>query len=262
VSKRLVITADDFGADLAVNEAVEHAHRHGILSAASLMVTAPAADDAVARAQSLPSLGVGLHVVLVDGRPCLPPEQIPALVGPDGAFAPNMVRTALRIAFCPKARAQMRAEVCAQFAAFAKTGLALDHANAHKHFHLHPMIAHAIIAAGKPHGLPALRCPAQGRGMLALWARVLAVGWRRAGLRVNHRVEGLAQSGRFDTAAMVKALSRLRPGLTEIYTHPATGPYPDGAPFYAYAAELSALTAPQTREALLRSGAILGPFRP
>jgi predicted glycoside hydrolase/deacetylase ChbG (UPF0249 family) len=87
-------------------------------------------------------------VVLVDGQPMLPPEQIPALVGPDGWFQPDMVKTAFAIAFNPAARAQMRAEVAAQFAAFAATGLRLDHVNAHKHFHMHPMITSAILDAG------------------------------------------------------------------------------------------------------------------
>ncbi|HKR19626.1 MAG TPA: ChbG/HpnK family deacetylase, partial [Stellaceae bacterium] len=57
--KQLIVTADDFGLAPAVNEAVEQAHRRGILSAASLMVTAPAAEDAVERARHLPELGVG-----------------------------------------------------------------------------------------------------------------------------------------------------------------------------------------------------------
>jgi hopanoid biosynthesis associated protein HpnK len=127
-----------------VNEAVERAHVDGILTAASLMVAGEGAADAVERAKRLPNLGVGLHVVLVDGRPMLPPEQIPALVGPDGWFQPDMVKTAFAIAFNPAARAQMRAEVAAQFAAFAATGLPLDHVNAHKHFHMHPMITSAI----------------------------------------------------------------------------------------------------------------------
>ena len=73
--KRLIVTADDFGLAVPVNEAVEQGHLGGILSAASLMVTGDAADDAVARARRLPRLAVGLHLVLVDGKPCLPPER-------------------------------------------------------------------------------------------------------------------------------------------------------------------------------------------
>jgi len=40
---RLIVTADDFGLATEVNEAVEIAHRSGILSAASLMVASPGA---------------------------------------------------------------------------------------------------------------------------------------------------------------------------------------------------------------------------
>ncbi len=39
--KRLVVTADDFGLSTEVNEAVEQAHREGILTTASLMVRLP-----------------------------------------------------------------------------------------------------------------------------------------------------------------------------------------------------------------------------
>ncbi len=261
MQRRLVITADDFGAAIAVNEAVEIAHREGILTAASLMVAGDAAQDAVARARTMPDLGVGLHVVLADGRPVLPPERIPALVGSDGLFHPDMVRTAFRIALDPAARAQMRAEVAAQFDAFAATGLPLDHANAHKHFHLHPMIAAAMLEAGRPHGLRAIRCPAQGGGIMAWWARKLAKGWRAQGLAANDQVEGLAQTGAFDTVRMAQTLARLPAGLTELYTHPATqDAYAGSAPAYRYRAELAALTAPETRAALEASGALTGGF--
>ncbi|MGC1233590.1 MAG: ChbG/HpnK family deacetylase, partial [Xanthobacteraceae bacterium] len=37
--RQLIVTADDFGAAVEVNEAVEIAHRDGILSATSLMVS-------------------------------------------------------------------------------------------------------------------------------------------------------------------------------------------------------------------------------
>ena len=56
-----------------------------------------------------------------------------------------MVRAGMRFFFRPPARRQLAAEIRAQFAAFAATGLTLDHANAHKHFHLHPTIARLLI---------------------------------------------------------------------------------------------------------------------
>ena len=261
-SRRLVVTADDFGAAIAVNEAVERAHTNGILTAASLMVAGDAVEDAVERARRLPGLGVGLHVVLADGRPVLPPQQVPALVGPDGRFHDSMVRTAFAIALSPAARAQMRAEVAAQFAAFAATGLSLAHVNAHKHFHLHPMIAGAILAEGRRHGLRAIRMPAQaGTGVMESWARFLGRQWRRRGMATNDNVTGLSQTGAFTAQRMASALAALPEGLTELYTHPATADaYPGSAPGYLYRAELAALTDPAVIAALRESGAESGPF--
>lgn len=265
--KRLIVTADDFGAAVAVNEAVEIAHTQGILTAASLMVAGEGAGDAVERARRLPDLGVGLHIALADGKPVLPAAEVPALVGADGRFA-GMIRTAFAIALSPAARAQMRAEVAAQFAAFAATGLALDHVNAHKHFHLHPLITSAILDAGKEHGLKAMRVPVEpgGRGMASIllrwWAGRLRLRLARAGLATNDRVAGLAATGSFDTARMAQAIANLPDGVTELYCHPATQDiWPGSAPGYRYRAELAALTAPQVRAALSESKAQAGDFR-
>ena len=157
--KALVITADDFGAAIEVNDAVEVAHRDGILTAASLMVSASAADDAVLRAQRLPRLGVGLHLVLVDGRPTLPADQIPDLVDQAGLFRTDMATIGLQIALSRRIREQVKAEIDAQFLAFRSTGLPLDHVNAHKHFHVHPTIGRLVMDAAKRHGARALRVP-------------------------------------------------------------------------------------------------------
>lgn len=249
----LIITADDFGAALAVNEAVERAHVEGILTAASLMVSGPAAGDAAERARRLPKLGVGLHIVLADGEPTLPPERIPALVGADGRFHASMLRTALAIAASASARAQLAAEIEAQFAAFAATGLPLDHVNAHKHFHLHPMIASAIMRIGPRFGMKAMRAPIEPGTALAMrwWAALLGERARAKGLTVNDRVVGLAWSGAFDAARMHHAVANLGAGLTEIYCHPATADsWPGQAPGYRYRDELAALTDPGVIQAL------------
>src|SRR3954454_3842581 len=159
--KQLIVTADDFGREAAVNEAVEEAHRNGILSTASLMVAAPAAADAVARARRLPGLRVGLHLVLVDGAPALAAAAVPALVGGNGEFEPNMVRAGIRFAVSPGARRQLAAEIRAQFEGFRATGLALEHVNGHKHFPLPPTIGRLILEIGRDYGLRAVRLPAE-----------------------------------------------------------------------------------------------------
>lgn len=272
--KRLIITSDDFGAALAVNDAVEQAHRGGILTAASLMVSGEAAADAVARARTMPKLGVGLHVVLVEGRPTLPPEQVSELVDTTGHFRTDMVRAGITIFASPTARRQLLAEVEAQFAAFAATGLRLDHVNAHKHFHLHPTIASAILATGKRYGMKSVRAPIEPRDILAkiepdtrgvdvarLWALLVRRRMRAAGMTVPDHVFGLAWSGAMDAVRVRGLIEHLPDGLTEIYTHPATDDhYPTHAPGYAYRVELAALIDPLARERISRDRIALGSF--
>src|SRR5207245_6749454 len=84
--RRLVVSGDDFGAAPEVNAAIVRAHRDGILTSASLMVTGDAVDDAVARAHTHPRLAVGLHLVLVQGRPASAPGQLPRLLTASGPF--------------------------------------------------------------------------------------------------------------------------------------------------------------------------------
>ena len=244
ITRGLIVTADDFGSAMAINEAVERGYRDGILTAASLMVGGEAASDAVARARRMPGLGVGLHIVLTDGFPLLAADRVPGLVGPDGRFHNSMLRTSLAIALSRPVRAQMRDEIVAQFAAFAATGLPLDHVNAHKHFHLHPMIASAILDIGSAYGLRAVRVPLEQGSPLLLrwWAGFLSRRVRGRGLLANDQVVGLRWSGRFGRARMRQAAGQLRPGLTEMYCHPATDDqFPGHCPGYRYRDELAAL---------------------
>jgi hopanoid biosynthesis associated protein HpnK len=273
--KGLIVTADDFGAAEEVNDAVELGHRDGILTAASLMVCGSAAASAVARAKSMPRLRVGLHIVLVDGKPTLPASAIPDLVGATGAFRNDMTAAALRMFFRPQVRRQLEAEIAAQFDAFHTTGLTLDHVNTHKHFHLHPTIAGTILRVGKRYGLRAMRVPLEPRTvlsriepdarlsrdwMLAPWALLSRARLRAAKMRVPDQVFGLAWSGAMTSGRVLGLLENLPPGLTEIYLHPATGPYLGGASGYRYADELAALMAPRIVEASRNSGVTRGGF--
>lgn len=274
--KRLVVTADDFGLCLEVNEAVEQAHREGILTAASLMVSAPAATDAITRAKRLPSLRVGLHLVMVEAWPTLPPAVLPNLVGPDGLIRSDMGQLGLDLALKPDARRQLAAEITAQFDAYRATGLPLDHVNAHKHFHVHPLIAGMVLGIGGRYGMRAIRVPREPRAILrgaepganpraafdsVPWAAWLAVRARRAGLLIPDQTLGLAWSGAMTPSRVAGLLRHLPGGLTELYAHPATGGGFEGeAPGYGYRAELDALVAAETLAAAEASGAVRGGF--
>jgi hopanoid biosynthesis associated protein HpnK len=257
---RLVITADDFGAADEINEAVEQATRNGVLTAASLMVAGTAAGDAVERARRLPGLRVGLHLALVDAMPTLPPHQIPHLVGRDGRLRRDLAKLGLALAVSRAARDEMRAEIEAQLDAFAATGLALDHVNAHEHYHLHPIVGGLVIDACRRRGARSLRVPVEDPATLkrlepgrtlpgavveGVLARLLAARARRAGLKTPDSCFGLRWSGAMTAARLAGLIETAAPGLVEIYLHPATsGGFSEAASGYAYEAELAALVDP------------------
>lgn len=280
--RQLIVTADDFGLAAPVNEAVELAHRSGILTAASLMVTAPAAADAIERARRLPGLGVGLHLVLIDGRPALPPERIPDLVGSDGRFLTDPVAIGVKLFFSSKVKAQAAAELRAQFERYQATGLPLDHVNGHHHFHQHPTIVGLLLGLAAEFGIKAVRFPveppfaawrAQHSALLPrslLWlcsaARLLRMRQRltAAGIRCNDQLYGLWETGRMTAECLDGFLAQLpASGVTELYCHPAIRKWQgqDALPdSYRCVEEFAGLACPARRERLLASGVSLIPF--
>jgi chitin disaccharide deacetylase len=240
------------------------------------MVGAPAAADAVKRARALPSLRVGLHVVLVDGDPVLPAAQIPALVDGSGRLSNALVGLSVRSALDPSLRRQISAEVAAQFEAFRATGLPLDHVNTHRHSHLNPVVAASVVRIGRHYGMRALRVPFEpwrivadidpqtgrlaGR-MVAPWAAFMRRRIRRAGLITADAVFGLAWSGAMTKSRLLSLLGRLPAGFVEIYLHPATNDaFAEAAPGYRYADEFAALCDADCVAAVRRSGYAIGGY--
>ncbi len=255
------MTADDFGLSEEVNEAVEFAHRTGVLSAASLMVAGPAAGHAVRIARRLPRLRVGLHLVLVDGAPTLPPDDVADLIDARGVLRSNLLGPALRVALRRRARGQIAKEIAAQFAAFRSTGLSLDHVNAHRHFHVHPIVAAFVIPEALKNDAKAMRVPLEPveplrqveptsmnwpQRVMIPWAMRLREQARRAGLQIPSATFGVHWSGQMTARRLSGLLKHLPVGLSEIYLHPATrDAFAGSAAGYRYTEELAALVDPE-----------------
>ena len=278
VAKFLIVTADDFGLHEAVNEAVEQASLAGVLTAASLMVAAPAAEDAIRRARRLPNLRTGLHLVLADGRAMLAPDLIPGLADAAGCMNGRMFVNGVRFFMLPELRRQLEMEIRAQFIAYARTGLALDHVNVHKHFHLHPTILEMLLRIGRDYGLPAVRVPHEplwfaarngtpfsclNTALLAPWVAHMKRRLRMAHIRHNDRVFGIAATGAMDEGKILAILARLPPGVTEIYLHPAVQsgvPVAASMSQYRHADELAALMSRPVRAAIADGGVARGGY--
>jgi len=267
----LTVTADDFGLSTSVNAAVEAAFRDGILTSTSLMVGAPCASDAVARARRLDGLKTGLHLVLISGSPSAEPERIPALLDDRGRFPDAMGRTGVSYFFRRSVRRQLKIEIRAQFEAYAATGLELDHVDVHRHFHLHPTIADLMLRIGSDYGLRAVRLPreprlrpARGANRSTLpptgtpayvkpWLNLLRRRLERSGIRHNDHMLGLSSTGRMTESTVLHLFDHLPSGATELYFHPAlTSGSEVSADMsgYRHYEEYQTLTSPRVKEKL------------
>lgn len=265
MSRRLIVNADDFGESEAVNRAVIRAHTQGIVTSTSLIVTGAAFEDAVARAREHPTLAVGLHVTLVHGRPCLPPEAVALLVTPERRLPLNATVAGLRWFLDRRAWAQIREEIWCQVDRFLSTGLTMDHLDGHLHFHVHPAVMFTLIEVAREIGVPRVRLPwepwwrslpldtANLATKLAYAFIFTAVAWyyrprlRAAGIRFPDAVFGVLQTGHMVETYWLRLLECLPPGISEAYTHPRLDTV-------SGLAELHALTSPRVRQRVEQLG--------
>jgi len=234
------------------------------------MVGAPAAADAIERARRLPSLKLGLHVVLIDGAPLLPNR----LLAKTGRFDSEPLAVGLRYFFRPGMRGALAAEIRAQFEAFRATGLRLDHVDTHKHMHLHPTVARLIVEIGRDYDMRAMRIPDEPVAPLRrafpqqrrhgpvyrLTNAVLRRRLRRQGIVSTNQVFGLAWSGGMDEEHLLGLLPHLPEGVSEIYCHPAVERSPElqsGMPGYRNTDEYAALISPAVRRRIDELGIAL-----
>ena len=241
--KLIVINADDFGASSGVNAAVKRVRREGLLTSASLMVTGDAVEEAVCIARNDPGLAVGLHLALSDTRSALSSDLIPDLVDSNSRFGDNPISCAWHYFFNRKARNQLKAEIEAQFEAFAKTGLVMSHVDGHQHLHAHPAVLPVVTELAKRYQAKGIRIPrepyvtgirADGRRLGS--KTVTALG--HAYLRRMTRCElpscrysiGAMMSGAMTADYVIRMLEGISADTVEVFFHPcAFGPiYPQG----------------------------------
>src|SRR5262249_18519593 len=212
-SRLVVVNGDDFGFSSGVNQAIITAHRQGILSSASLMVTGAAVEEAVDFARQNPHLAVGLHLVLVCGKSALPPHQVPHLSDSSGRFSDNAVRAGLVYQFSKAARRELALEIRAQLELFRATGLELSHVDGHLHMHSHPAIMSILVDIAEEFSIRTIRLPHEElatelridrsrmiskviwSGVFNQLARYEGKKLRRAGISFADRVYGLLSSG-------------------------------------------------------------------
>jgi hopanoid biosynthesis associated protein HpnK len=232
------------------------------------MVAGEASEEAVRLAHAHPDLSVGLHLVLVDGRPALSPDEIPHLVDASGLFPFQPVLSGLRIQFSAVVRRELKREIRAQLERFRSTGLRLSHVDGHHHFHLHPVVLSALLELSAEFSIPMVRLPREEMRLgpagnwkdlppKLLWSTIFRrirghfeEEFLRAGIAVPDRVYGFWATGRMTEAYLLQLIPRIPVATAELYLHPDAEPSA-GRPG---SVELEALLSPRVRQALSENG--------
>jgi len=147
--RRLFINADDCGLTDGVTAGIAAAMRAGLVGGTTAMVCAAGAAERLRRMGAAFPGRIGLHLQLTAGRPCLPAEDVPSLVGPDGTFPRK------KTAVGDVDPEEVRREWWAQLAALRALGIAPSHLDAHHHIHKRPELFPIFVELARELGVPA-----------------------------------------------------------------------------------------------------------
>jgi predicted glycoside hydrolase/deacetylase ChbG (UPF0249 family) len=240
MATRLIINADDFGLTAGVNRAIAELHRAEALTSATLMATGPAFEDAVAIAHAQPSLGVGCHIVLIDGVPVSPPQNISSLLGSDGKTFRSSLVDFVQALLRGKIREEdIEREALAQVQKIRQAGIDITHFDTHKHTHLFPAVSRPLLRLAERIAVGAIRNPFEqswslalghgGRlrrlqvkllsGLRARFAELPQI--RDARVFTTDGTLGISATGHFDAPTLRQILSALpEDGTFELCCHP------------------------------------------
>jgi predicted glycoside hydrolase/deacetylase ChbG (UPF0249 family) len=224
---QLIVNADDFGFSPAVTDGILRSHRDGILTSTTLMTNMPDRDRAIDLAGQTPSLGVGIHLNLTQGKPLTPCRRI---TDNNGHLLRSLPKLFWKLR-SPSARQEATDEIRAQITYAITRGLKPTHVDSHKHVCHLPWLHDPLIAACHDTGVHWLRCareiPIPGTGPLPLpyrvqvgFARQLAHKARAAGINTTDWFFGLVTTGRTNGDIWQRLTDHLPQGLGEVMVHP------------------------------------------
>jgi predicted glycoside hydrolase/deacetylase ChbG (UPF0249 family) len=217
-TRALIVNGDDFGRTPGINHGVVHAHEHGVLTSASLMVRWPAAAAAAAYCRDRPSLSLGLHLDLGEWR-----------------YDNERWQTRYQVVPTDDPEA-VAAEVARQLATFRHlVGRQPTHVDSHQHVHLREPVRSILMDTVRPLGIPTRACsPAP----------------RYCGDFYGQTGKGEPWPDGITVDALVRIVATLPAGITELSCHPGLGDDFDSVYGSERAEEVGVLCHPRVRAAL------------
>ena len=235
--KQLIVNADDFGLHPLINAGIIKGHQEGFITSTSLMPSAPCWQEAVRLAKENPRLGIGVHLTLVGGVPSvLPKEQVSSLLDDEGLFLPDYVAFAKRYYSGAVKKAELEAELRAQFERALSCGVNITHIDSHQHTHVLPGINSLVLKLSNEYNIIRVRIPKEGylftggfqtgvgrligRSGLSFCADMAALRADSLGLRHPQHFYGMLAGGHLNAQLIANILRQLPEGVSEIMTHP------------------------------------------
>lgn len=238
------MNADDFGLTDGINRAVRDLHQLGALTSTTLMAAAPRFQEAVEISQQQKLLGVGCHIVLVDGSPVANPTAIPTLLdassqhGDEPRFRATLGDFVRDLYLGRIDSAHIEQEAMAQILRLQHAGVAVTHVDTHKHTHMFPPVLRGVLRAAAACNIRTIRNPFEpawsvsatpSAGIVRTW-QVRLLGtlrhsfWtlvRQREFTTTDGCVGVAATGTLGEVTLRALLDRLPEGTFELVCHPA-----------------------------------------
>ena len=283
MTKRLIINADDLGADKGRNAGILEGVCAGIVKSVSLLANSCSLNDVFrdVEAGKFSGVSIGIHLNLSEGKPTS--NDLRLLAGTDGAFRGKAAAQQLCLQEGNSdLEKEISREVESQIASLRRAGIPISHMDGHQHIHVFPAVRRVAFQAAKKFGIPWVRiphepCPLSDREKIPealrseaklfsdLGGKALAL-LSGTGIRTTDHFCGLYLRGFFPSDRLEGCLHRLSEGVTEWMVHP--GRLPAGGvagPFSNFSTidrerELNALLSSSFGETVLRTGVRLISF--
>ena len=244
--KRLIVNADDLGADEARNSGILDAILAGSVTSVSILPNGPALEDAIQRIHSIGcgNVSTGIHINLSEGRPLSPGLRY--ITGSNGSF---LGKAASHRLFTQPGNAELqrevRKEIEAQILLLRSCGISMDHLDGHQHIHIFPAVVSVSAEAAKANGISWIRIPEEPSEIGANESQDVSTAeearffsghaeaarplMEMMGIFVTDNFRGLRLKGRLPASQWVKFLDEIPNGLTELMVHPGRTFFGPGA---------------------------------
>jgi chitin disaccharide deacetylase len=281
--RRLIVNADDLGADKARDDGIFEAIHAGVVTSVSILANGPTSRDVLRRLRSLGSRNVspGVHLNLSEGKPLS--SGLKLLTGPDGSFRGKALTQQLLISpGDPILANEIAEEVSNQIRALQDEGIEIRHLDGHQHVHVFPAAIRVVLEAAEKYRILWMRIPEEsppptrnyewpdghfeeGR-FFSRFAEAVRARLRGTGIRSTDYFRGLYLKGKINPSVLCQFAEMIPEGLTELMVHPGRAPdSPSSGPFSNFSTiereqELEALMDVSFRAALSKQGVRLVPF--